>query len=67
MKLRAKHFYEFGPSRIDAEQELLTRDGEVAPLTPKVLETLVWLVERRGQIVRPSKGCRRPMTRGKKV
>jgi DNA-binding winged helix-turn-helix (wHTH) protein/TolB-like protein/Tfp pilus assembly protein PilF len=51
MNLPAKHFYEFGPFRIDAEQRLLTRDGELVPLTPKVFETLFCLVERRGQIV----------------
>jgi DNA-binding response OmpR family regulator len=48
MNLRAKHFYEFGPFRIDAEQELLTRDGQVVALTPKVFETLVCLVEKKG-------------------
>jgi TolB-like protein/DNA-binding winged helix-turn-helix (wHTH) protein/Tfp pilus assembly protein PilF len=52
MNSKTKHSYEFGPFRIDAEQQLLTRDGEVVPLTPKVLETLFCLVERRGQVVR---------------
>jgi TolB-like protein len=44
-------FIEFGPFRYDREQRLLFRDGETVSLTPKALETLHVLLERRGQVV----------------
>jgi DNA-binding winged helix-turn-helix (wHTH) protein/TolB-like protein len=43
--------YEFGPFRYDAEQRLLFRDGEAVPLTPKAIDTLHALIERRGRVV----------------
>jgi DNA-binding winged helix-turn-helix (wHTH) protein/pimeloyl-ACP methyl ester carboxylesterase len=43
--------YVFGPFHLDAAGGLLTRDGDVVPLTPKALETLVVLVEREGTVV----------------
>ncbi len=46
-----KRLYEFGPFRIDPEKRLLRRNGEVVPLTPKVFDTLLLLVESRGQLV----------------
>lgn len=47
-----KHFYEFGPFRLDLEQRLLsTPEGETVPLAPKNFETLVVLIENRGRIV----------------
>ena len=40
------HIYEFGDFQIDAGRRLLTgRDGRVVPLTPKVYDTLFYLVE----------------------
>ncbi|HEY4904051.1 MAG TPA: tetratricopeptide repeat protein [Candidatus Sulfotelmatobacter sp.] len=40
------HIYEFGDFQIDAGRCLLTgRDGRVVPLTPKVYDTLFYLVE----------------------
>lgn len=42
--------YEFGPFRIDMERYLLLRDDESIPLSPKVFETLLYLVEHRGQV-----------------
>ncbi len=45
------HFYEFGPFRLDAEERLLFRGEEVVPLTPKVVETLLVLIEHRGQLL----------------
>ncbi|HJQ26326.1 MAG TPA: winged helix-turn-helix domain-containing protein [Blastocatellia bacterium] len=45
----AKHFYDFAPFRVDATERVLTRDGELVPLTPKVFETLLLLVENRGR------------------
>jgi TolB-like protein/Tfp pilus assembly protein PilF len=45
-------FYEFGPFRLSPEQRLFERSGELVPLAPKVFDTLVELVEKRGQVVR---------------
>jgi DNA-binding winged helix-turn-helix (wHTH) protein len=49
--METKHFYEFGPFRIDPGQKLLMREGKVVPVTPKVFETLIVLIEKRGQVV----------------
>ena len=47
-----KHFYEFGPFRLDLEQRLLSHNGETVALAPKVFETFILLVEHKGRIVR---------------
>jgi DNA-binding winged helix-turn-helix (wHTH) protein/Tfp pilus assembly protein PilF len=47
-----RHFYEFGPFRLDLEQKLLTYEGETVPLAPKVFETLVLLIENKGRVVK---------------
>ncbi|MDQ3743851.1 MAG: tetratricopeptide repeat protein [Acidobacteriota bacterium] len=47
----AKHFYEFGPFRLDASRRRLLRGGEVVPLTPKAFDTLLALVEQSGRVV----------------
>src|SRR5215467_8810843 len=46
-----KRFYEFGPFRLDAEERLLARAGQPVPLAPKIIETLLVLVENRGHLV----------------
>jgi DNA-binding winged helix-turn-helix (wHTH) protein/tetratricopeptide (TPR) repeat protein len=43
--------YEFGHFRLDAEQLLLTHAGRTVALGPKVVETLLALVERPGEVV----------------
>jgi TolB-like protein/Flp pilus assembly protein TadD len=43
--------YEFGPFRIDLIKRVLLREGEFVSLTPKVFETLVALVENRGEVL----------------
>ncbi|MBI3478237.1 MAG: winged helix-turn-helix domain-containing protein [Acidobacteria bacterium] len=43
--------YEFGDFRIDAAKRLLLRGSETVPLTPKVFETLLYLVRRPGDLV----------------
>lgn len=48
---QSKHFYEFGRFRIDIAQRLLHRDHEIVPLTPKVFDMLLTLVENSGQVV----------------
>lgn len=46
-----KHFYEFGPYRIDLEERLLFRGQEPIPLPPKAFETLLILVNRSERVV----------------
>ncbi len=46
-----KHFYEFGPFRLDLTERLLLRDGRHIPLTPKAYETLLALVENGGHVL----------------
>ena len=43
--------YEFGPFQLDAEQLLLLREGEPIALGPKVVATLLALVERPGEVL----------------
>ena len=51
MSEQAKHFYAFGPFRLDSEKRVLVRDGVPVPLAPKVAETLLLLVESAGHLV----------------
>src|SRR5205823_2565777 len=46
-----KSTYEFGTFRLDASSRLLFCEGSCVPLAPKVLETLLVLVERCGLVV----------------
>jgi DNA-binding winged helix-turn-helix (wHTH) protein/tetratricopeptide (TPR) repeat protein len=48
----SKTIYEFGPFRIDLERYLLLRGAEAIPLSPKVFETLLFLVQHRGEIAK---------------
>ena len=43
--------YEFGPFCLDGNKKLLWRDGEPVALTPKVLDTLLTLIELRDRVV----------------
>ena len=43
--------YEFGPFSVDAGRRLLLRNGEPVPLAPKVLETLLVLIENRERVL----------------
>lgn len=49
--MRTQRSYEFGPFRLDAAEHLLLRGGEVVPLTPRVFDTLVFLVENAGHLL----------------
>ncbi len=42
-------FYEFASFRVDAAERRLWRDGKLVPLTPKVFDILLALVENSGQ------------------
>jgi DNA-binding winged helix-turn-helix (wHTH) protein/tetratricopeptide (TPR) repeat protein len=44
-------FYDFGPFSVDAGKRLLLRNGEPVPLAPKVLETLLVLIENRERVL----------------
>lgn len=46
-----KHFYEFGPFRVDPTRRLLMRNGEPQPLTPKAFDILLVLLRDGGQVI----------------
>src|SRR5579884_1597460 len=46
-----KELYEFGPFRVDAQREVLLRDGKPVPLTPKTFQILLVLVRHSQQVV----------------
>ncbi|HEY5445699.1 MAG TPA: winged helix-turn-helix domain-containing protein, partial [Pyrinomonadaceae bacterium] len=43
--------YDFGRFRLNTAERILLREGEPVPLTPKVFDILITLVENRGQVV----------------
>ena len=45
------HSYDFGRFRLKTAERILLREGELVPLTPKVFDILITLVENRGQVV----------------
>ncbi len=47
----ARTQFVFGSFRLDPADRLLLRDGQVVPLTPKALDTLVVLLEHHGHMV----------------
>ncbi len=47
----AVHVYEFGPFRLDVAKQRLLRDGVIVPVTAKVFQILLVLVERGGELV----------------
>lgn len=51
MAEQKSHFYEFGRFRLDARERVLLRDRDLVPLTPKVFEILLALVEQSGRVV----------------
>ena len=51
MGARTKHCYKFGGFRLDASDRLLYRDGELVPLPPKVIDTLLILIASRGEVL----------------
>jgi DNA-binding winged helix-turn-helix (wHTH) protein/TolB-like protein/Tfp pilus assembly protein PilF len=46
-----QRIFEFGSFRLDTSECRLYRDGKIVPLTPKIFDILVVLVERNGQLV----------------
>jgi TolB-like protein/DNA-binding winged helix-turn-helix (wHTH) protein/Tfp pilus assembly protein PilF len=51
MEQNHKHLYEFGPFRLDAEERLLWRDGEIVSLTPKAFDVLLALITQPGHLL----------------
>jgi serine/threonine protein kinase len=51
MKQKTRHFYSFGPFRLDTGECLLNLDGKPVPLAPKAFEALLMLVENAGHLV----------------
>ena len=51
MSNQEKHFYEFGPFRLDPVKRRLLRDGQPVPLTPKAFDTLLELVRQSGKTI----------------
>lgn len=51
MSKEPKHFYEFGPFRVDPDKRLLLRDNRPVPLQPKAFEALLVLVQHSEKVV----------------
>src|SRR5262249_22576694 len=51
MSNRPRHFYEFGPFRLDETERLLLRDGQTVAITPKAFDMLVVLVQNSGHLL----------------
>lgn len=47
----SRHFYEFGRFRVNVSERVLLRDKDLVPLTPKVFEILLTLVENPGHVI----------------
>lgn len=54
MAEQTKTVYGFGAFRFDATERILYRNATVVPLTPKVADTLLVLLERHGRLVEKS-------------
>jgi DNA-binding winged helix-turn-helix (wHTH) protein/tetratricopeptide (TPR) repeat protein len=48
---QTKVIYEFGPFRVDTRERQLLRNGEAVPITPKVFDILMVLVENPGHVL----------------
>jgi DNA-binding winged helix-turn-helix (wHTH) protein/TolB-like protein/Tfp pilus assembly protein PilF len=51
MEQRDNRSYEFGRFRLNVAERVLLRDGDVVPLTPKVFDILLTLLESHGEVV----------------
>jgi TolB-like protein/DNA-binding winged helix-turn-helix (wHTH) protein/Flp pilus assembly protein TadD len=49
--MKSLHFYDFDVFRLDPDERVLLRNGQPLSVPPKDIETLIYLVERRGHIV----------------
>lgn len=51
MSKENRQFYEFGPFRIDTLNRQLRRDDQVVPLKAKAVDTLLLLIQNRGDVI----------------
>src|SRR5437660_4301691 len=51
MATSTRQAFEFGAFRLDPAERILLRHGEPVALTPKVFDTLVFLVENAGRLI----------------
>ena len=55
MSLASGHVFRFGDFKVDTDQKVLLHQGKPLPLTPKVFDTLLVLIENSGRIVEKEK------------
>lgn len=55
MNQQSLRYYEFGPFRLSVTDKLLQLNDRVIPLTPKLIDTLVVLVENNGRVLTKGK------------
>jgi DNA-binding winged helix-turn-helix (wHTH) protein len=51
MSDQTNRYYEFGSFSVDVGTRVLLSSGKPVPLTPKVLETLLVMIENRGRVL----------------
>ncbi|MEZ5426601.1 MAG: winged helix-turn-helix domain-containing protein [Pyrinomonadaceae bacterium] len=51
MEDKSDYYYEFGQYRVDSLNKLLLRNNKVVPLTPKLFDTLLILLENNGRVL----------------
>lgn len=51
MGLCTRHFYEFGPFRLEPAEHLLLRESQPVSLAPKAFELLVFLLQNPGRLI----------------
>jgi DNA-binding winged helix-turn-helix (wHTH) protein/TolB-like protein/Flp pilus assembly protein TadD len=51
MAIERKRLYEFGPFCLDTSERVLSHAGQPVPITPKVFEILLTLVENSGRLI----------------
>ena len=50
-KTQERIFYEFGPFRMDVRERLVQFNGKLVPITPKVFDILLVLIQNAGCIL----------------
>src|SRR5947208_16247474 len=55
MNKQPLRYYEFGPFRLSITDRLLMRNDQIVPLTPKLIDTLLVLVENNERVVTKDK------------
>jgi Tol biopolymer transport system component/DNA-binding winged helix-turn-helix (wHTH) protein len=51
MRKQFNHLYEFEPYRLEVQERRLTRAGQAVPLSPKLFDALLLLVENHGRLL----------------